>query len=107
MSASGGGSDQDAHMSYRTGSILTATVMAAAGFAAMPTAASAHPQSWFANCTAVNAHWAHGIGKNHAQDATSGIPVRNFKRSSRLYRHAMALNGTLDRDGDHVACEHA
>jgi hypothetical protein len=32
-------------------------------------------------------------------------PVRNFRRSNRLFRIAMSWNKGLDRDGDKIACE--
>jgi hypothetical protein len=47
----------------------------------------------------------HGVGKISAHDITSGDPVTNFKRSTRLYRIAMGYNRGLDRDKDGIACE--
>jgi hypothetical protein len=35
----------------------------------------------------------------------TGVPVRNFKHSTRLYRTAMRYNRGLDRDKDGIACE--
>jgi hypothetical protein len=46
---------------------------------------------------------AHGVGKRHARDHTSGTPVTNFKRSGKLYR----ANKASDRDKDGIACEKA
>ncbi|MBV9870372.1 MAG: excalibur calcium-binding domain-containing protein [Frankiaceae bacterium] len=66
-----------------------------------------YPRSWFTNCTAVNRHWPHGIGKKHAHDHTTGTPVTTFKHSSHLYRHAMSINSGLDGDKDGIACERA
>jgi hypothetical protein len=59
--------------------------------------------SSFRNCTALNRVYRHGVGRYGARDHTgSGSdPVRNFKRSNRLYR----LNRGLDRDKDGIACE--
>jgi hypothetical protein len=59
----------------------------------------------FANCTAFNDRWEHGVGKRRARDRTSGDPVTDFLRSNRIYAKAMRKNDDLDRDGDHIACE--
>jgi hypothetical protein len=40
-----------------------------------------------------------------AHDKTTGVPVTNFKRSTRLYRLATGYNAGLDRDHDGIACE--
>jgi Excalibur calcium-binding domain len=42
-----------------------------------------------------------------ARDHTSGTPVTNFKRSTKLYKVAMSYNGALDRDKDGVGCAKA
>jgi hypothetical protein len=55
----------------------------------------------FANCTALNKVYHHGVGRPNARDHTSGTPVTNFKRSKPLYR----ANRGMDRDGDGIACE--
>jgi Excalibur calcium-binding domain len=60
---------------------------------------------WTKNCTALNKKYAHGVGKANAHDKTSGTPVTNFKRSTRLYNTAMRWNKGLDRDRDGIACE--
>ena len=62
------------------------------------------PAKW-KNCTAVNKRYPHGVGRNHAHDHTSGVPVTNFKHSTRLYKIAMHYNKGLDRDKDGIACE--
>jgi hypothetical protein len=62
------------------------------------------PAKW-KNCTAVNRRYPHGVGRNHAHDATTGTPVTNFKRSTRIYNVAMSYNRSLDRDKDGIACE--
>jgi hypothetical protein len=66
-------------------------------------AAKAPP--WVKNCTALNKKYPHGLGKAKARDKTSGTPVTNFKRSTKLYKLAMSYNGRLDGDKDGVACE--
>lgn len=63
--------------------------------------AEAKPAKDFANCTALNKVYAHGVGLPKAKDKTSGVPVRNFKKSKPLYR----ANKESDRDGDGIACE--
>jgi len=62
------------------------------------------PLQW-KNCKAVNARYPHGVGKVGAHDKTTGVPVTNFKRSTKLYRVAIGYNAGLDRDHDGIACE--
>jgi len=62
------------------------------------------PERW-ENCTAVNRRFPHGVGKLHAHDKTTGVPVTNFRHSTRLYNTAMSYNRGLDRDKDGIACE--
>src|SRR6476661_163080 len=57
----------------------------------------------FANCTALNKVFHHGVGKPNAHDHTSGTPVRNFKKSLAWYNK----NSGSDRDKDGIACEKA
>jgi hypothetical protein len=59
----------------------------------------------YKNCTNFNKRYPHGVGKVGARDHTSGEPVTNFKRSTRIYRLAMSYNKGLDRDKDGIACE--
>jgi hypothetical protein len=86
---------------------LTVVVIAAA-LSAVPGAAladSAAMPALYKNCTNLNKRYAHGIGKMGARDRTSGTPVTNFKRSTKLYNLAMSYNRSLDRDKDGIACE--
>ena len=62
------------------------------------------PYLW-KNCTHVHTKYRHGVGKLRAHDHTSGTPVTNFYRSTRLYNIAMSYNRGLDRDKDGIACE--
>jgi hypothetical protein len=57
----------------------------------------------FANCTALNKVYPHGVGKKGARDKVSGSssPVRNFYVSTAIYN----ANSARDRDKDGVACE--
>jgi hypothetical protein len=59
----------------------------------------------YKNCTNLNKRYPHGVGKLLARDKTTGTPVRNFRRSTVLYRKAMAWNKRLDGDKDGIACE--
>jgi hypothetical protein len=81
---------------------LTIAAFLASGVLAAP-AAKAPP--WVKNCTALNKKYPHGIGKAKARDKTSGTPVTNFRRSTKVYNLAMSHNRGLDRDKDGVACE--
>jgi hypothetical protein len=62
------------------------------------------PARW-KNCTVVNRRYPHGVGRYGAHDKTTGVPVTNFKHSTRLYKTAMGYNKGLDRDKDGIACE--
>lgn len=74
------------------------------GVAQAVATSSAIPYLW-KNCTHVHTKYRHGVGKLHAHDHTSGTPVTNFYRSTRLYNIAMSYNRGLDRDKDGIACE--
>jgi Excalibur calcium-binding domain len=91
------------------------TLVAALGAGALlvavapaPASTDAVPYVW-QNCTHVHTKYPHGVGKANARDKTSGTPVTNFKRSTRLYNIAMSYNAmrgyNLDRDHDGIACE--
>ena len=73
-----------------------------------PAATGTIPYLW-KNCTHVHTKYRHGVGKRYAHDRTSGTPVTNFYRSTRLYNIAMSYNRergyNLDRDHDGIACE--
>lgn len=59
----------------------------------------------FANCTAMNKVYPHGVGRDKAKDKTSGRPVTTFKRSTTLYNKIIGYRSSLDRDRDGIACE--
>jgi Excalibur calcium-binding domain len=89
--------------------LLSTSIAVGLGVASLsfiPTAAEAHRGLWD-NCTNFNNRYAHGVGKRHAHDHTSGTPVTNFLHSNKKYRTAMRHNSDLDRDRDHIACEKA
>jgi hypothetical protein len=91
-------------LSIRSGCALVAAGAIVVGVAPAPAATGAIPARW-KNCKAVNARYPHGVGRYGAHDRTTGVPVRNFKYSNRLYRLAMHYNRGLDRDKDGIACE--
>jgi hypothetical protein len=68
---------------------------------------SARAPALYKNCTNFNKRYPHGVGKLTARDKTSGTPVTNFRRSTRIYNIAMRWNRGLDRDKDGIACEKA
>lgn len=78
---------------------LVAVGQAAARMAKMPV-------QW-SNCSHVNRSYPHGVGRIGAHDSTSGDPVTNFKRSTKLFTLATSYNRGLDRDHDGIACEQA
>jgi hypothetical protein len=82
------------------GSSVRATLVSGLSLAATATI----PARW-KNCTNVHKKYPHGVGKRYAHDRTSGTPVTNFYRSTRLYKIAMSYNKRLDADKDGIACE--
>jgi len=72
--------------------------------AASPTATERIPYLW-QRCSHANARYHHGVGRRYAHDHTSGTPVTNFYRSTRIYLIAMHYNKGSDRDKDGIACE--
>jgi hypothetical protein len=91
--------------SERRGLVALVLVMAVA--LVVTGAASARIPPLYRSCAALNAKYPHGLGLVKARDKTSGVPVRNFWRSSRLYNLAMSYNRGLDRDKDGIGCEKA
>ena len=60
----------------------------------------------YANCTAVQKTYPHGVGRANARDrVTSGKPVTTWKKDTAAYDRAIRANAGLDRDKDAVACE--
>jgi excalibur calcium-binding domain-containing protein len=82
--------------------LAASAVLAAVG---VPRSATAARMSLWQNCTHVHTKYRHGVGRANAHDHTSGTPVTNFYRSTRLYNVAMRYNLDLDRDRDGIACE--
>lgn len=80
---------------------MSATAALAVALGATSAAAAPVPRK-YPRCSALNAMYEHGVGKQGARDSTSsGDPVRNFLRAPKIY----AANRHLDRDGDGIACE--
>ena len=74
-----------------------------AGLSAVTSGADAATVPVFKNCAAMNAKYAHGVGKPGAKDhVTSGKPVTTFYASAAIYA---ANPKTLDRDKDGIMCE--
>jgi Excalibur calcium-binding domain len=71
-----------------------------------PNAGAAMPRL-YRSCKNFNARYPHGVGRLLARDKVQpgNEPVRNFRRSNRLFRIAMSYNKGLDRDKDRIACE--
>ena len=79
---------------------LAALALAGIAATAAPAQATTYPR--YANCTALNAKYPHGVGKTGARDhVTSGKPVTTFYVSTGLY----TANARSDRDHDGIACE--
>jgi hypothetical protein len=91
-------------LSVKSGCSLVAAGAILVGVAPSPGATNRIPYRW-KNCTIVNKRFPHGVGRFGAHDRTTGVPVRNFKHSNRLYREAMRYHPGLDRDKDGIACE--
>ena len=69
-------------------SVVTAVLLLLA--AGTATAGSTRIPVLYKNCTNLNKRYPHGLGRLGAHDSTSGDPVTNFKRSTRLYKLAMS-----------------
>lgn len=96
------------HMSTRAASIALSFGLIFGGTAAvLPAEAHDSPKHnrLFDNCPNFNKRYPHGVGRRGAHDETSGEPVTNFKRSTRIYKRAMRPNYDLGRDRDGLACE--
>jgi len=91
-------------MTHRAATVATAVAFTLAGLSVAPSA-SAAATGIYKNCTALHTKYAHGLGRVGAHDHTSGTPVTNFYRSTKLYKVAMSHNKRLDADKDGIACE--
>jgi hypothetical protein len=91
----------------RPSAVVAAVVLLLATPASAAIGSTAAAPPLYKNCTNLNKKYPHGLGKVGARDHTSGTPVTNFKRSTKLYKLAMSANRGLDRDKDGIACEKA
>jgi hypothetical protein len=88
--------------------LLAVGIVAACALSGATTAeAKSNP---YANCTALNKVYKHGVGKKGAHDLikgkfVKGRSVTTFKISTKIYDAAIRKNGRLDADHDGVACE--
>jgi hypothetical protein len=91
-------------MKTTVGIVATILVAAALGMPAQAALASVQLSAkTYANCTALNKTYHHGVGRSGAHDHVTGSskPVTNFKVSTAIYN----ANKKSDRDKDGVACE--
>jgi Excalibur calcium-binding domain len=91
---------------HKSVAILGVTLAAGVIASAAPADAATHRPAprHYANCRALNAVYPHGVGRTGARDhvrSKSDRPVTNFTVDNRVY----ALNTSLDRDHDGIACE--
>ncbi len=92
-------------MARRTSTLLAGLVLAVSvGSVGVAPAALAVS---YANCTALQQTYAHGVGKATATDKVRGTtkPVTTWKKDTKAYQKAVAARPDLDRDRDGVACE--
>lgn len=89
-------------MNHLANMFLAALVVFAgmAAPSAQVTLTSTHAKT-YKNCTELNKHYKHGVGRRTAHDVTSGRPVTTFTRDDAGY----AANRRSDRDRDGIACE--
>lgn len=94
-------------MPARLRALTVATLVTASSAVVLgtPGVADAAATGIYQNCTAFHAKYKHGAGKSGAHDHTSGKPVTNFYRSTKVYNAAMSHNKRLDADKDGIACE--
>ena len=99
-----GGSATESVQNVQRPAVIAVALVLATPVSAAVQGPNARP-ALYKNCTTLNKKYPHGIGRAGARDKTSGTPVTNFARSTRLYRIAMRYNSGLDRDKDGIACE--
>jgi hypothetical protein len=91
-------------MKFSVGLVSAVLIAAALGLPAQAASGSVHlAAKTYANCTALNKVYHHGVGRSGARDHVKGSskPVTNFKVSTSVYN----ANKKSDRDKDGVACE--
>jgi Excalibur calcium-binding domain len=94
------------HIKVNSSATRLAGVLAAGVIAlTFASVAGARNANLWQNCTHVHAKYRHGVGRANAHDHTTGTPVTNFYRNTRLYKAAISYNSRLDADKDGIACE--
>ena len=83
--------------------VSAAALLSGVGFAVVTPAHAAMAPKTYANCTALNKVYKHGVGRKGAVDKTSGKRVTNFTVNTAVYNK----NTKSDRDHDGIACEKA
>lgn len=73
--------------------VLVVVVLAPTAGIALASVSAAPPL--YKNCTNLNKKYPHGLGKKGARDRTSGTPVTNFKRSTKLTTSRCRTTGGL------------
>lgn len=93
-------------MARRVPTLLAGLVLAAS-VGSVGVAPAALAAVSYANCTALQQTYAHGVGKATATDKVRGTakPVTTWKKDTKAYQKAVAARPDLDRDRDGVACE--
>ena len=83
--------------------IVACTAVTGAAVVSLAGPAEAAAAHKYANCTALNKKYPHGVGRTGARDHVSGRtkPVTNFTRNNAVY----TANSGRDRDKDRIACE--
>jgi hypothetical protein len=86
--------------------VLGGVLLATTATAALPAAAAPAAKA-YANCTALNKVYPHGVAvSSRSKDKTTGKPVTGFTVSKAVYQlNDGAPNKDLDRDNDGIACE--
>lgn len=105
---------QNARKSAGRAFAVVAASASLVAFSALAPASAATPKpKSYANCTALNKVYPHGVGRSGAKDKVGKTtkPVKNFKVSTTVYNlnNGPHKKGSaeydLDRDNDGVACE--
>jgi hypothetical protein len=82
---------------------IPALSIAASAQTATPTTVTAVAAKKYANCTALNKVYKHGVAKKKGvKDKTSGTPVTTYTVNLAVYNFNYRA---LDRDKDGIACE--
>ena len=84
---------------------MSVVLLAAALTGTAPLSPASAATGEYANCTAYDKAYPHGVGLRTATDSTSGRPVTTFRKDDAEFKRAMAARPDLDREKDRIACE--